>query len=277
MKKLLAVMMAFGMIVCMAAIAFAADEPHFTMDVIKSEDGKTLVATLMAHDYIGLNSGKVVVTYEGLTLDHIATGAQAKAVNDTVDNRFELLPNSKQAGKIICGFTFLESLWTAEQFAANAAEDKTVEINTKDFDLFSVYFKVDEDAAASKIAIDVTSKSVDASDKKQSSDNPEFKDDYILVKEGETTTEPCSTPLPCETTTDCCCPDKSSCETTECCCPDKSACKETTTNCCCGQPTNSNPPKTDGGRDTGDNGMVAIMAGVMALAGAAFVVTKKRK
>lgn len=35
--------------------------------------------------------------------------------------------------------------------------------------------------------------------------------------------------------------------------------------------------KTDGGKKTGDNGVLAILAGVVALAGAAFVVTKKRK
>lgn len=35
--------------------------------------------------------------------------------------------------------------------------------------------------------------------------------------------------------------------------------------------------KTDGGKNTGDNSVLAIVAGVVALAGAAFVVTKKRK
>jgi LPXTG-motif cell wall-anchored protein len=36
-------------------------------------------------------------------------------------------------------------------------------------------------------------------------------------------------------------------------------------------------PKTDGGKNTGDNSVLAIMAGVIALAGAAYVATKKRK
>ena len=35
--------------------------------------------------------------------------------------------------------------------------------------------------------------------------------------------------------------------------------------------------KTDGGKKTGDNGVLAVLAGVVALAGAAFVVTRKRK
>ncbi len=35
--------------------------------------------------------------------------------------------------------------------------------------------------------------------------------------------------------------------------------------------------KTDGGKNTGDNSVLAIVAGVIAMAGAAFVVSKKRK
>ena len=35
--------------------------------------------------------------------------------------------------------------------------------------------------------------------------------------------------------------------------------------------------KSDNGKPTGDNSVLAVMAGVIALAGAAFVVTKKRK
>lgn len=44
-----------------------------------------------------------------------------------------------------------------------------------------------------------------------------------------------------------------------------------------GTKTTSASVKTDGGKKTGDNGVLAIIAGVVALAGAAFVVTKKRK
>ena len=262
-KKVLAVMMALGMIVSLAAFAFALDgDPHYTMDVVKSEDGKTVVVTLTAHDYIGLNSGKADVTYEGLTLDHIVTGTQAKAVNDTEDNKFELIVNTEKAGRVIGGFTFLESLWTAEEFAANAREGETVNINTKDFDLFSMYFKVVDNAPSGKVSVVVNSKSVDANDVTKSTDNPVFRDEYILVNEVETTTG--TNPVnPCEPTTDCCCPGRP-CQTT---CP---------TTCCCNTPCN-NTPKTDGGKNTGDNSILAVMAGVIALAGAAVVVTKKRK
>lgn len=261
-KKVLAIVMALGMIFCMAAVAFALDGPHYTMDVVKAEDGKTVVVTLTAHDYIGLNSGKVEVGYEGLTLDHIVTGTQAKAVNDTEDNSFQLLINSEKAGRVICGFTFLESLWTTEEFAANAAEDKPLNIDTKNFDLVSIYFKVPENVPSSKVTMVVNSKSVDEADATKSVDNPNFRDEYILVNEVETTTG--TTPVnPCEPTTDCCCPGRP-CQTT---CP---------TTCCCNTPCN-NTPKTDGGKNTGDNSILAVMAGVIALAGAAVVVTKKRK
>ena len=262
-KKVLTVIMALGMIVCMASFAFALDgDPHFTMDVVKSEDGKTVVVTLTAHDYIGLNSGKVEVGYEGLTVDHIVIGKQAKAVKDADGNSFDLMVNSEKAGRVICGFTFLESLWTAEKFAANAPEDKPLNIDTKNFDLVSIYFKVPENVPSSKVTMVVNSKSVDETNAKKSVDNPVFRDEYIIVNEVETTTGTTPT-YPCEPTTDCCCPGNTPCPTT---CP---------TTCCC-QPC-TNAPKTDGGQSTGDNSILAIMAGVIALAGAAVVVTKKRK
>ena len=262
-KKVLAVMMALGMIVSLAAFAFALDgDPHYTMDVVKSEDGKTVVVTLVAHDYIGLNSGKFEFGYEGLTLDHLENGTQANAVNDTKSNKFEQILNPEKAGRVIGGFTFLESLWTAEEFAADAKEDRTVNINTKDFDLVSLYFKVNEKTPSSKVTLVVNSKSVDPNDATASVDNPVFRDEYIIVNEVETTTG--TNPVnPCEPTTDCCCPGRP-CQTT---CP---------TTCCCNTPCN-NTPKTDGGKNTGDNSILAVMAGVIVLAGAAVVVTKKRK
>ena len=42
-------------------------------------------------------------------------------------------------------------------------------------------------------------------------------------------------------------------------------------------PAGTNPGNNDGGANTGDTGVLAIAAGVVALAGAAFVVSKKRK
>ena len=100
----LAVVMALGLIACMSAMAFAANAGSYSFDVSKSEDGKTLYATLYAHDYIGLASGTVTVTYSGVKFDHASTGAEAKAVNDSLDNSFTADVNNTQAGKVIYGF-----------------------------------------------------------------------------------------------------------------------------------------------------------------------------
>ena len=252
-KKMLAVVMALGMIVCMAAFAFAANGTY-SLDVTRPNDN-TVVATLNARNMIGLSSGKAVVTYEGLVLDHVSNGIQAKAVNDAAGNAYDATVNAKETGKIQYGFTFLESLWTADQFAAASPDDQVLKIDTEMFDLASFTFKIDEKAEKYKIAIVVESKNGDE-------DNEKF--EYVWEdekKQPETTTcNPCDPG--CEPTTRCCCP--------------AGTCPETTT-CSCGTCNCQHTPKTDGGQDTGDNGILAVMAGVMALAGAAVVVTRKRK
>lgn len=260
-KKVLAVIMALGMVVCMAAFAFAAKSGTYSLDVARPNDD-TVVATLNARDYIGLSSGKVTVNYEGLILDHVSEGVQAKAVNDAKGNKFNALVNDKETGRILYAFTFLEELWTADKFAAASKSDQDLIIDTAMFDLAVFCFKIDENAEEYKISITVDSKNDDV-------DNPQFKDEWKAVKEPETTTAPApvetTTCIPCETTTNCCC-------------PGNQPCQETTTcggTCCC---QNTNPPKTDdGGHETGDNSILAVVAGVLVLAGAAVAVTKKRK
>ena len=266
-KKVLAVMMALGLMMCMAAVAFAQGGTY-SLDVIRSEDEKTVVATLTAHDYIGLSSGKVVVNYEGLTLDHVSTGIQAKAVNNAENNSFTFELNKKETGRIVYGFVFQESLWTADQFAAAGTEEEPLVINTENFDLVSFYFKVKDKVPYYKVAIDVVSKNEDV-------DNPEFKDEYIVPLETETTTAcpnpgPCN---PCQPTNPC-----NPCRPNPCNpCQPGTTC-EAWTNCCCQvKPCQHTPKMDDGGKDTGDNSILAVMAGVMVLAGAAVVVTKKRK
>ena len=263
-KKVLAVVMALGLIVCMAAFAFAAEANTYSLDVAKSEDGKVFIATLNAHDYIGLSSGKVVVTYEGLDLDHFSPGVQTEAVKKAEGNNFDYQINMKKAGEIIYGFVFTENLWTAEQFAAAAPEDETLVVDTANFDLASFTFKAKDKAPAYKIVIDVYSKNGDV-------DNAPFHDEYVVPVEPESTTA-----NPSEPTTGHCCPGNQPCEnTTRCCCPGNKPCETTT--CNCGTCNCPHAPKTDGGQDTGDNGILAVMAGVIALAGAAVVVTRKRK
>lgn len=295
-KKLLAVVLAFGLVACLSALAFAAEPGTFSLDATKSADGRTLVATLYAHEYTGLTSGKVTLTYSGAKLESVTEGVQAKDVNKSGNSAYTFDYNADNPGKVICAYHFREPLMDAAGFASNK-EGTPVTIDTANLDLVIFRFKVDENAAASNISVSMTSKNTNQ-------DNPLFTADLSIPVEiipettepapteqpttspaptdpttsvnptnnnptnnqGETTTCRCRN-NPCETTTGCCCKNKP-CETTA-----GSCCRCHQKVCCC----KSTSVKTDGGKDTGDNNVIAVVACVIALAGAAVVVTKKRK
>lgn len=254
-KKLLAVILALGLVVCLSAMAFAAEPGTFSMDVKRSADGKTLVATLYAHEYTGLTSGKAVVSYSGVKLDKVVAGEQAKALKDNDVNgfTFDCNPNPQTPNTANCGFYFKEAMWDAATFTEKCSGDEPLVINTADFDIAAFYFTVDEAASVNEITINLTSKSGDV-------DNDPFTATYRatveVVTTPETTTDPCTT-CPCTR-------------------PCQRQCEETT--CCCQQPCQHRYVKTDdGGKETGDNNVLTVVAGVIALAGAAVIVTKKRK
>ncbi|MBQ6065432.1 MAG: LPXTG cell wall anchor domain-containing protein [Clostridia bacterium] len=262
-KKLLAVVLALGLVVCLSAMAFAAEPGTFSLDVKRSADGKTLVATLYAHEYTGLTSGKATVTYSGVKLDKVETGVQAKALENNDVNGFTFEKNLKTPGTAICGFHFKEAMWDAATFTEKASGDEPLVIDTENFDIAVFYFTVDETAAVNDITVDLTSKSGDVK-------NDPFTGNYHatveVVTTPETTTAPCN---PCGPGTTC--PGNNTCPGRPC----QNACESTT--CCCQQPCQHRCVKTDGGKETGDNNVIAVMAGVIALAGAAVIVTRKRK
>lgn len=254
-KKVLAVVMALGLIAVMSAMAFAADAGSYSFDVTKSEDGDTLYATLYAHDYIGLASGTVTVTYSGVKFDHASTGTQAKAVNDSLDNSFTADVNNTQAGKVIYGFYFKENLWDASTFYENG-DGAPLVIDTDNFDIVTFTFKGAKDAASYEISVNVSSKSVDG-------DNAPFADTCTGTNEVAPNPVKVVDTIPgTEDKKD----DEKKCDDKK---ADDKACDTKT--------ASTKTVKTDGGKNTGDNGVIAVVAGVIALAGAAFVVTKKRK
>ena len=255
-KKLLAVILALGLVVCLSAMAFAAEPGTFSLDVKRSADGKSLVATLYAHEYTGLTSGKATVTYSGVKLDKVETGAQAKALENNDVNGFTFEKNLKNAGTAICGFHFKEAMWDAATFTEKCSGEEPLVIDTENFEIAVFYFTVDEAAEVNDITVNLTSKSGDVS-------NDPFTANYHATVEVVTTPE----------TTTACTPETTTCPCTR---PCQRQCEETT--CCCQKPCNHTCPKTDdGGKDTGDSNVIAVMAGVIALAGAALIVTKKRK
>ncbi len=247
-KKVLAVVMALGLIACMSAMAFAANAGSYSFDVAKSEDGKTLYATLYAHDYIGLASGTVTVNYSGVKFDHASTGSEAKAVNDSLDNSFTADVNNTQAGKVIYGFYFKENLWDANTFYENG-DGAPLVIDTDNFDIVTFVFTGVDKAESYEVSVNVSSKSIDG-------DNAAFAD--TCTGTNAVAHDPVKVVDSLPGATD----DKK--------CDDKKDAAPA-----CNAPAKT--VKTDGGKNTGDNGVIAVMAGVIALAGAAFVVTKKRK
>lgn len=242
-KKVLAVVMALGLIACMSAMAFAAGS--YSTELATADDGKTLVVKVFADDSIGLEADKIVVGYDGLKFDHAAVGADAKKVNDTADNGFFSDVNNKNdAGEVVFGFYFKENLWDANTFYENGAEAPVV-INADHFHLVSFYFTGYSDTAAYSITVNgqEIAHAAPATEAPRTADS--------IPSEGGAANTPIN-PNPAQEGKTACNPEKA----------DNSSAK---------------PVKTDGGKNTGDNGVIAVMAGVIALAGAAFVVTKKRK
>lgn len=253
-KKVLAVVMALGLIAVMSAMAFAANAGSYSFDVSKVTDGNTITATLYAHDYVGLASGTVTVNYSGVKFEHAYTGAQAKAVNNSLDNSFNSDVNNTQDGKVIYGFYFKENLWDANTFYENGDGEPLV-IDVADFDIVSFVFTLPEGVTSYEISVNVSSKSVDG-------DNAPFADVATAAYEVPTSVKVVDTVPGTEEKKD----DEKKCDD-----------KKADDKACDNKAPAAKTVKTDGGKNTGDNGVIAVVAGVIALAGAAFVVTKKRK
>ena len=239
-KKVLAVVMALGLIACMSAMALASG--YYSASKSMADDD-TLIVTVYANDYIGLTADKIVVAYKGLTFDHAAVGADAKKVNDTRDNGFFSDVNNKDSnGNVVFGFYFKENLWDANTFYENG-EEAPVVINADHFELVSFYFTgvkaskgyeiyVNGDLVVGEVAPAAAPEKVDS-----------------IPTDGGDSKAPIN--------------------------PNPEQGKAPAAKDSCDAPAKT--VKTDGGKNTGDNGVIAVMAGVIALAGAAFVVTKKRK
>ena len=292
-KKVLAIVMALGLIACMSAMAFAADAGSYSVNYAKSEDGKTLTATVYAHDYVGLTSGSIDVTYSGgAAFNRASTGKAANAVNNTEDNSFTFLPNNTGNGLVKSGFYFKENMWDADTFAGNGIDGEAVDVNVADFDIAT--FTFDLDGSAYEIKVDIASKSVDGdnseftdtktgpdAEQKPVPDKPEIptkpvkndddkkndfgkKDNFGKKFDFGKKNDVCKA----DPKVDCKADPKADCKAKVPCAP-KTECAPKTT---CKAPV-----KTDCGKNTGDNGVLAVTAGVIALAAVAFVVTKKRK
>ncbi len=241
-KRVLAIAMAVAMIACCALMASAAIKP----DAAKFElvlDGTDV--KLYAKDCIGLASADVVLTFDPavVTKVNVRSGADSKNVNSDnfENNSFTAENNMSDLTKAAYSFYFKEYLWTSEKFAAEDMSEEA-NINAENFHIVTFRLTLAEGKTAEDVTVGITV-------------NASFTDDSKVV---EKVTGLTATGI-----------EKKAEETT--------AAPEETTAEAPSTPAETTKPGVVEGPNTGDTGVLAIAAGVVALAGAAFVVSKKRK
>ena len=285
-KKALVVLMVAMMVASMSAMAFAAGGQYAL--TASAEDG-VVELHVYAKDAIGLKSADMTITYDAAVLeyDYTEDGADAAQVGDTKSNSFSSELNAGTAGTIEYSFYFKTELVSKDDFAADAKKNKTVDINAENFEAGIIYFNVKDENATSTVItvasknegvnggnVTVTLKEEPASEEKSSEDEEASKkaeeeaskkaaEEAASKKAAEEASkkaaEEASKKAAEEKTT------KAEEKTTK--------AEEKTTKA----PSTTKAAQKDGGVNTGDNMALAAAAGVVALAGAAFVLTKKRK
>lgn len=242
-KKVLAVVMAIAMIGCLTAMAFAA--PVGKGYLTAEKDGTDITVYLKLKDAIGLQAGKAVITYDPAVVEYQYAdyGADAAEVNANCvssKNGCTALENGEVAGTVEYSLTFTESLGTLADFQSQAKKKSyNFQLDPNDFEYAVFYFTViDEKAAKATFTLNGEGDVVAAGTTV----------DVEIAGVPQTTEAPSTNKAP---------------ETTE-----APATKEA--------PTKESNPST-GDVKTGDNMALAAAAGVVALAGAAFIISKKRK
>lgn len=286
-KKLFALVVVIAMIAGLSSVAFAAGTYKF--DIKAAKDGSDYVkVTLTAKDAVGFKSGSVVLKYDADVLEYDSTeyGKDAAEVNSKVkaeENTFVGQPNGKNAGEVVYGFYFLDTLWSAKDFAAASKRGVTADVNSSSFEAAVFYFKViDKDATSTKFTLtgtgDVAPTAVTASVKLKKAapvTDPTEPDDTDPTEED--TTKPSKEDPTKPSKEDPTKPQKDEPTTAKKPEPTTSGKTEPTTNKNQGNGNGNGNGNVNVGPNTGDNGALAIAGAVCALAVAAFVVTKKRK
>ena len=302
-KKVLALVMALAMVACFACVSFAAQNP--TIVATATEEDGMIKVVITAKDAVGMASFDVDLEYDAavLTYSFADAGSDGVQMNDTKKNSFtyEIGDTENAAGKLEVGGYFKTNLKTAAEAAADAKPGKTVAIDDKTFDLVVVYFDL-VDADAYKASVKVSG-GFGMGENKDDAVHKDFTafTKTVTLKEEPTTKAPETTTKAPETTTKAPVADKETTTkapvadketTTKAPVADKEtttkapvADKETTTKApVADKETTTKAPSTSteanpntGDKPTGDNMALAAAFGVVALAGAAFVFTKKRK
>lgn len=287
-KKLLVVVLALAMVSAFAAMSSAAGAT-VSFDVGELENGEAEVVMYLVNA-VGLQSGQVNLKYDNkVSAIEYEDGADVDGAGKLGNTFLGAFNPAAAAGEAQLGLLFQDELYdTAKwaELAANSRKGKDVVIDGSNFEVAVFYIKATDGAVVNvtgelKMA-DGTSTDVStsftigtAAPETTTAKTTPVETTTAKTTPAETTTAkttPAETTTakttPAETTT----AKSSAGETTTA----KSSSTETTT--AKTTPSKTTPgQKTDNGKKTGDNSVLAVMAGVIALAGAAFVVTKKRK
>jgi len=154
-KKVLAAVMAIAMIAGLSAMAFAA-APTVSFEFGEVKDGQVKMNVYFDNS-VGLKSWDIAINYDAdvLTFKSMSKGADAKQIENTMDNSFTDEKNTSEAGKILYSGYFKENLWDSKTFADNAAdaEEAPVNVNDTHFHAATVTFIV---ASTDKASVDVS-------------------------------------------------------------------------------------------------------------------------
>ncbi len=267
-KKVLAVAMAVAMIACFAAVAFAAIAPETAqLELVLDTTGKKPAAMLYAKDCTGLASADLKLAFDPAVVKSVRAlaGADAKLITaeNFNSNTFTSEVNNADVANVQYAFYFKEFLWNAEKFADPEENLGEVEVNATNFHIAKFEITLQEGKTAEDIVVSFTA-SAKFTNGEKGADGKNIVEavDALkcvgIEKKAEETTQAPTTEAP----------------TTE--APTTEA---PTTEEAPSTPNEETTAKgeTDKGPATGDTGVLAIAAGVVALAGAAFVVSKKRK
>lgn len=156
-KKVLAVLMAVAMIAGLSAMAFAAEAGTAKLTVGKPDKDGIVYVKLYFKNCIGLHSWDLKLNYDAdvLEFDSMDDGADALDVNlNSKSNKVYGEFNDNVAGEIKYSGYFKEDLWTSEKFASNAKAGKTVNVNGENFHVATFTFVVKDDTPdATKITL----------------------------------------------------------------------------------------------------------------------------
>ena len=262
-KKVFATVMAVAMIFALSAIAFAA-APTVSLVAGEVKDGQVKVSVYF-DDAIGLKSWDINVKYDAAVLQFksISKGADAKQCDGLANNSFTSENNPGEAGVVKYSGYFKENLWTAEQFAADAADpdEEPVNINAEHFHAATITFTVIKaDAASTDLTVEVT--------KGEGADITGGSAKIVIAGEQEpaSSEEPSSSEEPTKEE-----PTKEEPTKEE---PTKDDASSETASV---EEASKTPGKDVGPKTDASNWMIGAAAAVAVLAGAAFVVSKKRK